>query len=217
LTLCKTYHIILTDWSVEMFDTKNNKNKRIKILKAALYLFSWKGYHRTRIREIAEHAGVGKGTIYEYFKSKEDLFTSLITYVLKVMDEYAFQEVKPDMKASLKIKALVTGYLELVENMPREAIMVMTEFWSEGIRNHIKFDFRDTYKKYLIITRKILEEGIKKGEFKETVNVDNLSRSFLAFMDGILLHAMVFRRKEIDMKRIAEDFLDAIFKGIRRR
>lgn len=199
-----------------MFDTKNNKNKRIKILEAALYLFSRKGYHRTRMREIAEHAGVGKGTIYEYFESKEDLFTSLIVHLFKALDEYAFQKVKPNMSASIKIKALVTGYLELVENMPREAIMVMTEFWSEGIRNHLKFDFRDMYKKYLRITRKILEEGIKKGEFKETVNVENLSRSLLAFMDGILFHAMLFR-EEIDLERITEDFLDTVLKGISRR
>jgi len=199
-----------------MFTMEKNKNKRTKILEAALHLFSRNGYHRTRMREIAEHAGVGKGTIYEYFESKEDLFTSLITYLFKTMDEYVLQKIKPDMDASSKIKALITGYLELLENMPEEAIMVVTEFWSEGIRGHIKFDFRDMYRKYLKIIQEILEEGIKNEEFKGTVNTENLSRSLLAFMDGILFHAMLFN-EEMNLKKIAEDFLNIVLDGIRRR
>lgn len=168
------------------------------------------------MREIAEHAGVGKGTIYEYFESKEDLFTSLITYLFKSMDEYVLQKIKPDMDATSKIKALITGYLELLENMPQEATMVVTEFWSEGIRGHIKYDFRNMYRKYLKIIQEILEEGIRNGEFKEAVNAENLSRSLLAFMDGILFHALLFN-KEIDLKKIVEDFLNTILGEIRRR
>ncbi|OWZ83512.1 TetR/AcrR family transcriptional regulator [Natranaerobius trueperi] len=52
--------------------------KRNQILTGAAKVFSLKGYHSTKIQEIANEAGVGKGTVYEYFDSKENLFIEMI-------------------------------------------------------------------------------------------------------------------------------------------
>ena len=60
----------------------NKKEKRILILEAAKELFEEKGYHEAKISEIAIVAGIGKGTVYEYFESKQSLFEEMIIYFI---------------------------------------------------------------------------------------------------------------------------------------
>ena len=56
-------------------------DKRLRIIEAAVIVFSRKGFHRAKVEEIAEVAGVGKGTVYEYFKSKKELFLEMVLYI----------------------------------------------------------------------------------------------------------------------------------------
>jgi AcrR family transcriptional regulator len=60
----------------------SDPGKKAKIIKAAITIFSQTGYTGTRIAEVARAAGIGKGTIYEYFRSKEDLFFATFEYVI---------------------------------------------------------------------------------------------------------------------------------------
>lgn len=57
------------------------KQKKIKILTSAFNVFTEKGFHEAKMKDIAVNAGVGKGTIYEYFSSKEELFIEMIRFV----------------------------------------------------------------------------------------------------------------------------------------
>lgn len=60
-----------------------HKDKESKILQAALGIFAAKGYYRAKVEEIALEAGVGKGTVYEYFSSKRDLFRRALLYAFE--------------------------------------------------------------------------------------------------------------------------------------
>ncbi len=61
----------------------NQRGKEKEILKAATIVFSDKGFHNANMGEIAQRAGIGKGTIYEYFKNKEDLFFQMADFNLE--------------------------------------------------------------------------------------------------------------------------------------
>lgn len=63
---------------------KREKGREEDILKAAAYVFAQKGFHKATIEEIAEEAGVGKGTVYEYFTNKDSLFVKTLEYNLKL-------------------------------------------------------------------------------------------------------------------------------------
>ncbi|KUK10884.1 MAG: Transcriptional regulator, TetR family [Clostridia bacterium 41_269] len=71
-------------------DIKNPEEKKRRILDAAAKVFSKKGFHKAKIEEIAKEAGIGKGTIYEYFASKEELFKEMLSSIsrkyIKVFD-----------------------------------------------------------------------------------------------------------------------------------
>ncbi|MEM6342470.1 MAG: TetR/AcrR family transcriptional regulator [Bacteroidota bacterium] len=64
------------------------EQSREKILRAAFELFAKKGYHSTSISQIAKHAGVAKGLIYNYFEKKEDLMTGVITHEFAQGDDF---------------------------------------------------------------------------------------------------------------------------------
>ena len=68
---------------------QKKKKTRAEILKAALHLFSQKGYENSSIEELARTAGVGKGTIYTYFKAKSEIFLAFCEQQL----EFVYQEL----------------------------------------------------------------------------------------------------------------------------
>ena len=76
-----------------MEDSKLKTGKREAIIEAAIKVFSTKGYHNTRMEEIAATAGIGKGTIYEYFSSKLQLFQAMMENSLELYyDNFAQEE-----------------------------------------------------------------------------------------------------------------------------
>ncbi len=70
------------------------KQKRKKIIKAAEWLFSRNGFHGTEVEQIARRAGLAKGTVYNYFKNKEDILISVI--------ESGFEQLDRKMRSGLK-------------------------------------------------------------------------------------------------------------------
>ncbi len=68
----------------------DKEEKRKEILKAALVVFSQKGFHKTSMNDIAQKAEIGKGTLYDYFKSKDELFLSLLDFIFSEFFEKFF-------------------------------------------------------------------------------------------------------------------------------
>ncbi|MFN3385331.1 MAG: TetR/AcrR family transcriptional regulator [Candidatus Thermochlorobacter sp.] len=88
--------------------------KRQLLLHAAIAVFSQKGFHETKMQDIADEAGVGKGTLYEYFETKEDLFfavyESWIHEYEMDMERQAAAHLDPVSKASALIDTTVAFY-----------------------------------------------------------------------------------------------------------
>ncbi|MBN2025418.1 MAG: TetR/AcrR family transcriptional regulator [Actinobacteria bacterium] len=146
---------------------KEMREKQIK--EAALMLFSEKGFHNTTVTQIAEAADLGKGTIYWYWKSKEDLAFSLVSDMLR--DFLALIEEARDGEGTvierfsgmvLKVADLYykeTDYLRLLWKFRVDRSYIFSEEYTEKVAS------------YYVRMRKALEEmiveGIGKGELKE--------------------------------------------------
>ncbi len=153
--------------------TKQTTTKRDMILDSAYHLFQANGYHDTKIIDIAEKAGIGKGTVYEYFDSKESILFQL--FQIKILDRY---ENLSDIISSCtdcenKIKQYIDFELKNLENfvfsqnllmdlMKRSYFLQNTAFM-ESIHKLVNKKFSFVYR--------IIEEGIEKGEFAQ---VDSL-------------------------------------------
>ncbi|MGI6514560.1 MAG: TetR/AcrR family transcriptional regulator [Syntrophomonadales bacterium] len=86
---------------------QQERGKRERILEAAQSVFARKGYYLSKIEEIAELAGVGKGTVYEYFASKEELYKEMFKVILNRYTEYVMVEETPEMTVKEWIRHLL--------------------------------------------------------------------------------------------------------------
>lgn len=94
---------------------RRQKDSRVRVLRAALDEFSEKGFHSTTIDSIAERAGMAKGTVYTYFKTKEELFNALKDDKMTELLELARIEVAEETDVLIILERVIRGYLAFFE------------------------------------------------------------------------------------------------------
>src|SRR5262245_10589054 len=100
-------------------------DKRQRILTSAMRVFASKGFFGAKVAEIAQQAGVADGTIYLYFKSKDDLLISLFEAQMERANQELLRAMEGAVNAVEKLKRFITAYMDLVaEN--RHAAEVIT-------------------------------------------------------------------------------------------
>ncbi len=134
-----------------------------KILSAAASLFAQYGIKKTTVEEIAQRAGIGKGTLYLYFKSKEEIFAAVMDRVGMLFLDRLETTIKGAESPSEKIGAMIRMRFAFIKEMlsdlhfSREALY---ELRDDIIRHQEKFMLRE-----LEIVQGILEDGVRRGEF----------------------------------------------------
>lgn len=119
---------------------EKKKQRQREILKTALELFSKKGYYATSIDDITKEAGISKGLVYTYFKSKEEIFFELAAHWDELMDNVSLEEalsrvISDDMSLSEK---LICVWDETVKQWTEEDLVfarIKFEFWLEASKN----------------------------------------------------------------------------------
>ena len=96
---------------MKMAKEKPRKDRREDILRAALETFGDKGIFHTRIEEVAAAAGIGKGTIYEYFRSKEELIAAAIRYEMEELGNLVKAKADGEETVKEKLKAIVEAII----------------------------------------------------------------------------------------------------------
>jgi len=191
------------------------KPKRQLILEAAFEVFSRKGFHGAKVDEIAETAGIGKGTIYEYFKSKADVFHEMyIWYVEKYfaeLEEGLLEEKEP----ALKLQRIVKNHIVFLNSVKSLAGKLLSESSSQmDVGTEFKKTMISTYKEKMARIQIIIEEGIEKGVFRQ-VDEALCTMFFFGSLGGIS-HAMFLLNMDINPDEVAEKVIDILLNGIKR-
>ena len=140
------------------------------------------GYHKAKVKEIAVRAGIGKGTVYEYFSSKRELFEETIFHVLEGSFKKASDSVNGKRDPVEKLKALIDLQASLLERDGSAAALFMKN--SGDIQTEMLDRLLAHRKKMLDFIVGIIEEGIEKKVFRQ---VDSYLAAIL-FM-GVLQEA----------------------------
>ena len=176
-------------------------------MKAATVVFAKKGYASTRVADIAERAGVGKGTVYEYFSSKEELlfavFESINEGVSFRMDAALSEggSSRDTLFALLRLGAEVIS--EQVHLTP-----VILDFWAASRGK----DFEEQYRKAVVANyeffRRLVADFIRggqdRGDFRPEVDADAVAATVVATVDGLGIQLSF--DQSIDPHRITEAF-----------
>lgn len=192
------------------------RHKR-EILDAALRLFSQKGYHNVSMEEIAKEAEFGVGTLYNFFKNKEQLYKSLVR---EVADRFHSSLTSAIEKRGNEIERL-RNYLKIKGKLFRENLPVIRLYFAEtkgitfSVIAGLEAELREQYNDFLQRLSYLFEDGIKKGTFKRiadpyylAVALDSISNSFLFLW---LQDPETYSYPEPDF------VLDIFFKGLLRR
>src|SRR5688500_11204246 len=102
-------------------------DKRARILESALRVFASKGFFGAKVSDIASEAGVADGTIYLYFKSKDDLLISLFEEQMGFILGALSTAMRGAPSAADKLRRFIRAYIELVEQNPRGAEVITVE------------------------------------------------------------------------------------------
>ncbi len=169
------------------------QNKRSLIIEAAARVFANRGYNGTIIANIAREAGIGKGTIYEYFLSKEDLFFAVFQWFVQMTETEAKVSISAlGGSASERLMALNDALLRSWLDMLDMYSLVM-EFWSASassrMRQRFKQAFREGYRDFRQIVSSLIRDGIEKAEFRPEVDAESVAAALVGTWDALLLQA----------------------------
>lgn len=186
------------------------KERQGHIGKAAIKLFIEKGYHKTTIRDIARASGFGLGPIYNYFRSKEDIFFLTQRMVVESNYELLFNAISKCQSSSEKLKIFIETEIEIFNNNQDEYLFIYQE--GHNLPLDMMRDIMNIEKKTMLMLEEILAEGQKRNIFKA------FNTRVAASMIILLTHGWVLKRwymKEDATKAMNYEFvMDLILRGI---
>jgi AcrR family transcriptional regulator len=190
--------------------------KKMEIIHAAIQVFARKGLVKTKMTDIAEAAGIGKGTIYEYFRSKDEIFQSGFKKFFSEIEQDISKVTSATDNPVEQMRLLVSSYLKTLYKYGSEHVSIIMHFWAEGIRTQDQemldsLNIGRIYEDYRRAVRAVLENGIRKGIFKP-VNTFYASAVFIAAFDGILLQ-WILDHELIDFRKAASTMMEVLLNG----
>ncbi|MDW8465069.1 MAG: TetR/AcrR family transcriptional regulator [Chloroherpetonaceae bacterium] len=162
--------------------------KRQTLLQAAIATFAQKGFHETKMQDIADAAGVGKGTLYEYFETKEELFLAVYESWISEYETEMTRQAEAYLEPLAKADALIETTVAFYEKHASHA-SILLEFWAHAIRSqNPRFlnRIREMKAHLAELGGQIAKELMKLKLFVE-VDVESFTRLELAMSDGVFL------------------------------
>ncbi|NWF55050.1 MAG: TetR/AcrR family transcriptional regulator [Syntrophaceae bacterium] len=189
-----------------------DENKRHKILQAAIKVFSEKGFYNSRVSEIAKEANVADGTIYLYFRNKDDILISLF--------EEEFGKIVKNMRAALekdpdplkKIRRFAMTHLSIVSKQQElgEVMGVEVRQSSKFMKEYINKPFIE----YLNIIRSVVIEGQEKGLIRKDLTPGIMKRAFFGALDEMARYWVLSTQKKHSIDDAALQISDVFIRGM---
>ena len=178
----------------------DREEKKRTIARSALELFALKGFAATSVDQIATAAGVGKGTLYEYFETKTDIFVAAIVEWMTYFENTIMAELEHIDDPIRRLKTFVEVSTALVDPIdPLTARFSIEILQHTLLEDGALYDRRHVMKEVHTGMRKILEgillDGISKGVFRPewARDAEKFAINLLGYIDGISLHYLMSR------------------------
>ena len=158
--------------------------KKQQIIEAAIKVISEKGFFKSTISTIAKSAQVADGTIYTYFKNKEDLLIQSFEYVLDIILSKIINKLKKEKNSFKKIKIIIEGHLQFMEEHPDLANFLQIQLRQS--KKDIRLKIKEIMRKYYKIIGEILNSAIKNGLVRKDVNLRIIGHMIFGTVDEIV-------------------------------
>jgi len=185
-----------------------------RILDAAIEVIAQKGFHTARISDIAGLAGVADGTVYLYFKNKDEILMTAINTAFDAFVARARAELRPLTSPVEKLRRLIHLHLETLGRNRPLAVVCQMEL-RQSARFLAPFSNQRMIE-YFDIARQAIREGQEQGLFREEMRDLDAARCLFGAVDEMVT-SWVLAEHEYPLLDVAEPVADIILLGIERR
>ena len=190
---------------------KNKSEKYHKILNSAGAVFAEYGFYKATISQIAAKAGVADGTLYLYFKNKDDILYQYISYKTQEVFEKMNTAVAMGGDAEQKLRNLIRCHLQEFQNDSHMAVIFQSEV---RYLREIESQIKDISKMYLDLLSDIIEQGQIEGTMRQDLFVGLVKRFILGAVEGVI-STWVSAEGRYDLVAMADPLVDLYLTGVR--
>src|SRR5215212_4101918 len=186
-------------------------DKREAILRAAITVFAHNGYFNSKVADIAREAGVADGTVYLYFKSKEDILHSIFDRSVEEALDAARKQIERVADPREKLRQIAALHLERLGADRDLAVVFQVE-----LRGSTKFmeEFSAAgFAEYLALIRSTFEEGQRAGVFRADLNANVVAKILFGALDEMATNWILSKRR-YKLAPMADEVLDIFLNGV---
>jgi len=148
---------------------KKDKPKYKQIIDAAIIVIAENGYHQSQVSKIAKQAGVADGTIYLYFKNKEEILISVFEEKMEMFADNLKEIINQEISSSDKLYKMIENHFTVLSNDHHLATVTQLELRQANLALRLRIN--TVLRNYLILLDTILKEGIEQGEFDHKIDI----------------------------------------------
>lgn len=188
------------------------EERKTEIIKASARIFAKYGYHKAKIEDIAKEAGIGKGTIYEYFDSKKVLFQEMIKNSLSQYENQIKKIAKGEAKVKNKLIDIsryhgifLSEHMDLAQSMMSQIDILSKE---------MKCWMVETREELFKTMEEVIQRGIDKGEFRANLDVEGAALSIIGGINQYYTKKIYIDKiKSSDIR--PENIIDILYNGFK--
>ncbi|GAA0601194.1 fatty acid metabolism transcriptional regulator FadR [Virgibacillus siamensis] len=181
---------------------KKNKPKYNQIIEAAVEVIAENGYHASQVSKIAKKAGVADGTIYLYFKNKEDILVSVFKEKMGQFIERIAESINQKQNADEKLLTLIQMHFSQLTGDHHLAIVTQLELRQSN--SELRLKINDILKPYLSVIDDIIREGTKENVFRDELNIPLVRQMIFGTLDETVTN-WVMKEQKYDLLEMAPE------------
>jgi len=195
--------------------TENLKyqHQRLQAIRSAAAVFAEKGFHGSSTRDIAEHMGIKQGSLYYYFKSKEEALGEVCLFGIEDYVDHMKVIAGSDQSFESKLMATITSHLSSYRER-NEALKVYNDerlYLPEEKRRNLKL-LGSGYRQLL---EEIFEEGVQSGVLRESIDCHFAAQAVIGICNA--WGDIIVRDPDLDLFEIIQKCTDLLMNGFRER
>ncbi|GAB3064848.1 TetR/AcrR family transcriptional regulator [Virgibacillus ainsalahensis] len=190
---------------------KKNKPKYNQIIEAAVQVFAENGYHSSQVSKIAKKAKVADGTIYLYFKNKEDILISVFEEKMGQFIQQITESIDDKQNANEKLRTLIEmHFLQLSDD---HYLAIVTQLELRQSKPDLRLEINNALKPYLEVIDNIIKEGVNEKLFREDLNIHLVRQMVFGTLDEVVTN-WVMKDRKYDIVSQASDVHALLTKGL---
>ena len=190
---------------------EKNNEKYQAILRAAIKVFATHGFFQSKVADVAQAAGVADGTVYLYFKSKDDLLISIFNETMEDVIAKSRCELQKIEDPVARLQKLASLHLSWLGRDRQLAVVFQVE-----LRQSTKFmeEFSTTrLAEYFELIREVIVDGQARGIFRKELHPQVATKVFFGALDEMVTN-WVLSRKRYALETMVQPVLDILIRGL---